>query len=129
MPELAAEELANHVAVRAESGSTVAEPAQQAQGVVGLRIVAELVPILQGQRARSGQRLDRLDAAEIRAREHAGERTIGEQLDQSTRLPAPLVIERSRTVVADPPVAIARARVANEIGIRQRPAQRGRGPT
>ena len=50
----------------------------------------------------SAERLDRLDAAEVRARDDAVEGMVGERLDQLLRLTASSLVHRANAVVAEP---------------------------
>ena len=80
--------------------------AQQLGSGVSLALFEPLVQ-LHLQPERSGQRLDRLDAADIRAREDTPQTERPQERDEIGRLPAPARIERPQTVVVLPVEAVS----------------------
>ena len=92
--------------------SPSSEP-DEPEHVFGRRALGELRSILDGQSERAGERLDRLAAADVRAREHAPDVAAGENVHEALGLPAAPVVERSQVIVL-PVDAVAGSGVAEE---------------
>ena len=75
---------------------------QESERVLALRIVGELVALLDRQAERGGERLERLDAAPVRAREQPLDRDVRRGRRQRLGLAAAALVERPRSVVALP---------------------------
>src|SRR5262245_21382601 len=76
--------------------------------------LGEIVANVDIEAARGGERLHRLDAADIRAREQALDRERLEQCGDPLRLATAPAVERTEAVVALPAHAIAGRRVADD---------------
>src|SRR5687768_18139652 len=79
---LFAEELVDHIAVRAKHGGLTVERADEAERVLGGRALGELGSFLDGPPERAGERLDRLAAADVRARQDALDGVRGERVHE-----------------------------------------------
>ena len=82
----------------------------------GLRtgVLGELLRDLDLETARTCQRLHRLDAPNVRARDHAGQLEAPEPIDEALGLPSPSMRQRSLMVGPAPPVPVSRLAVADE---------------
>src|SRR3954468_9862551 len=89
----------HHVAVRAEGGRTRGRRGEhQLRRVADVRALCDRVAGRDGHPPCVGQRLQRLDAAQMRARDQSGERSLSEQRDQARGLSAPLRVEGTELV-------------------------------
>ena len=86
------------------------------QHVLGRRALGELRSLLDGEAERTGERLDGLAAADVRAREHAPDVVTGESGHEALGLSAAPVVERSQLIelIVLPVDTVAGSGVAEE---------------
>jgi hypothetical protein len=87
---------------------------KQIRALAELTLLAELLAQLDLQTAPMRERLDRLDAAVVRAREDAVDVVVFERVDERGSLLAPFLVERPPPVVTAPLLAVAGSSVAYE---------------
>jgi hypothetical protein len=90
------------------------ELAREAEERVQPGAFRQLLPLLHRNPAPPDQRLDRLHAADVRARQDPIEAVAREDLHQALGLPGSAGVERPQPVVTLPALPVARARVPNE---------------
>ena len=82
--------------------------------------------MLERQAERRGKRLDRLDTANVRARDDAANPERSQQLDELRCLVPTADVERAKPVVAAPVALVAGPRVTDEHARHRPPAAAGR---
>ena len=98
----------------ADHGIRLQQRIKQIRALAELTLLAELLPQLDLQTPRLRERLNRLDATVVWARENAVDVVALERVDERGSLLAPLLVERPPPVVAAPVFPVAGSCVANE---------------
>src|SRR5262249_6520867 len=88
---------------------------EEPERFVGTGALREQVAPLQLQRARRRERHDRVDTADVRARDDAAELLPVELSDKGLRLTAAALVQRPQGVVVVPVLAVAGRRMADEV--------------
>src|SRR5919197_1350958 len=112
LPPRLAEQLLDEVAVHRHRRR--AELPREVEERVETGALRQLLPLLHREPAPPRQRLDRLNAADERARQDPVEAVAGENLDQPLGLPRAPRVERTQPVLALPALPVARARMPDE---------------
>src|SRR5262249_48771752 len=101
-------------AVAAHDGVRPCERANEGGTLLAVALLGKLLALFCVEPACAGERRDGRGAADRGAREDPADRIRHEQLDERLGLALAVRVERTQTVVALPPVALDRARVADE---------------